>query len=129
VQNLAHLTDIVYNVSQGAATVLWVASTGVLFVDVAVLYFRDRLFFMQNRIFSIPVLAICVIVGSLASITAILDTLSYSWVPQIVTNEQWRYIVGSITVICLIIAGIGSMFANSQAEFEKFERVVKGPAS
>jgi hypothetical protein len=66
-----------------------------------------------------------VIVGSLASIIAILDTLFYSWVPQIVTNEQWRYIVGSITVICLIVAGVGSMFANSQAEWEKFELVTR----
>ena len=125
VQNLTNLTDIVYNVSQGAATVLWVASTGVLFVDVTVLYFRDRLFFMQNRIFPLWILVVCVIVGSLASIVSIVDTLFYSWVPAIVTNEQWRYIVGCITVICLIIAGIGSMFANSQAEWEKFEHAAK----
>jgi amino acid transporter len=123
VTNLKDMADIVYNVSQGAATVLWVASTGVLFVDVAVLYFRDRLFFMQNRIFPIWILVVCVIVGSLASIAAIVDTLFYSWVPHLVTNEQWKYIVGSITVICLVIAGVGSMFANGQAEWEKFEQV------
>jgi amino acid transporter len=126
VTNMTNLTDIVYNVSQGAATVLWVASTGALFVDLAVLYYRDRQLFMQNRIFPVSILAICVIVGTLASITAILDTLFYSWIPQIVTNDQWRYIVGCITVICLIIAGVGSTFANSQAEWEKFERVAKG---
>ena len=129
VPNSSDMTDIVYNVSQGAATVLWVASTAILFVDVTVLYFRDRQFFMRNRIFPIPVLAICVIIGSLASIAAILDTLFYSWVVDLVTNEQWRYIVGSITVICLIIAGIGSMFANSQAEWEKFEQVTKDKTS
>jgi glutamate:GABA antiporter len=123
--NLADMADIVYNVSQGAATVLWVASTGVLFVDVAVLYFRDRQFFLRNRIFPIPILAICVVVGALASIAAILDTLFYSWVIDLVTNEQWRDIVGSITVICLVIAGIGSMFANSQAEWEKFEQITR----
>jgi amino acid transporter len=125
VSNMTHLTDIVYNVSQGAATVLWVASTGVIFVDLAVLYFRDRQLFIQNRIFPQSILAICVTVGTLASIAAILDTLFYSWVPQIVTNEQWRYIVGSITVICLIVAGVGSMFANSQAEWEKFELITR----
>jgi len=125
VKNMTHLTDIVYNVSQGAATVLWVASTAALFVNLAALYFRDRQFFMQNRIFPLSILAVSVIFGTLASIIAILDTLYYSWVPQIVTNEQWRYIVGSITVICLIIAGVGSMFANSQAEWEKFEQVTR----
>ncbi len=123
--NLKDMTDIVYNVSQGAATVLWVASTGVLFLDVTVLYFRDRQFFMQNRIFPIAILAICVIVGSLASIAAILDTLFYSWVINLVTNEQWRAMVGSITVICLIVAGVGSVFANGQAEWEKFKQVTK----
>lgn len=125
VQNLANMTDIVYNVSQGAATVLWVASTGVLFVDVTVLFFRDREFFMQNRIFPLPVLVISVIVGTVSSIVAILDTLYYSWIPQIITHDQWRYVVGAITVICLIIAGAGSMFANSQAEWEKLEQVTR----
>jgi glutamate:GABA antiporter len=119
------LANIVYNVSQGAATVLWTASTAVLFVDVSVLYFRDRAFFLRNRIFPIPILTICVIIGSLASIATIADTLFYSWVPDLVTDGQWRNIVGSITVICLIIAGIGSMFANSQAEWEKFEQINK----
>jgi L-asparagine transporter-like permease len=129
VTNMTHLTDIMYNVSQGAATVLWVASTGALFVNVAALYFRDRQFFIQNLIFPLPILTICVIVGSLASIIAILDTLYYSWIPLIVTHEQWRYIVGSITIICLIIAGVGSMFASSQAEWEKFEQVAKEQAT
>lgn len=128
VPNSVDMTDIVYNVSQGAATVLWVASTAVLFIDVTVLYFRDRAIFMRNRVFPIPVLVICVIVGSLASITAILDTLFYSWVTYLITNEQWRYIVGSITIICLIIAGVGSMFANSQAEWEKLERATRDQA-
>ncbi len=123
--NSKDMTDIVYNVSQGAATVLWVASTAILFVDVTALYFRDRQFFLRNRIFPIPVLIICVVVGSLASIIAILDTLFYSWVVDIITNEQWRYIVGSMTIVCLIIAGVGSMFASSQAEWEKFEQVAR----
>jgi amino acid transporter len=127
VTNSVDMANIVYFVSQGAATILWVASTAVLFVDVAVLYFRDRQFFMQNRIFPIPILVICVIVGFAASIAAIVDTLFYSWIPQTVANEQWSYIVGCISVICLILAGIGSMFANSQAEWEKFKRVVKLP--
>jgi glutamate:GABA antiporter len=125
VTDSADMTDIVYNVSQGAATVLWVASTAILFVDVAVLYFRDRQFFLQNLIFPIPILVICVIVGSLASIAAVVDTLFYSWIVHIVTNEQWRYIVGSITIICLIIAGVGSIFANGQAEWEKFDQITK----
>ncbi len=125
VANSKDMTDIVYNVSQGAATILWVASTAILFVDITALYFRDRQSFLRNRIFSIPVLVICVVVGSVSSIVAVLDTLFYSWVANLITNEQWRYIVGSITIICLIIAGIGSMFANSQAEWEKFEQVTR----
>jgi glutamate:GABA antiporter len=123
--NVAALTDIVYNVSQGAATILWVASTGILFVDITVLYYRDRQFFLQNLIFPIWFLVLCVILGSLATIATIFDALFFSWVVEIVSNEQWRAIVGSITAICLIIASIGSIFASSQAEWEKLAHIVE----
>ena len=119
------LANIVYNVAQGAATVLWTASTAALFINVSVIYFRDKLFVLRNLIFPRWVLFVSVVVGALASIAAILDTLYYSWIPGLVIDAQWRSIVGSITLICLIIAGIGSMFANSQAEWEKFEQITK----
>ena len=74
-----------------------------------------------------PVLWGSIVIGSLACLVAIVDTLLYAWIPQI-SNGQWWYLVGGLTVVCLIIAAIGSLIANGEASWEgaqsTFEQVV-----
>jgi len=122
--NAVDMANEVYNVSQASATLLWVASTSVLFINISALYLRNRRVFHQHRIFPSPILIGCVIIGMVASVAAIVDTLLNSWIVQQISNEQWRNIVGVITVLCLIIAALGSMYASGNASWEKFEQEV-----
>jgi hypothetical protein len=46
-----------------------------------------------------------------------IDTLLYAWIPQI-SNSQWWYLVGGLTLIFLTVAGIGSIVANSEANWQ-----------
>jgi len=108
----------VYNVSQAAAALVWAISAGFLFVDLLGCYLRDRRGFLQQRIFPMPILWATIVIGTIGCVLAIVDTLLYSWIPQI-GNGQWWYIVGSLTLIFLIIAGIGSIFANSEAAWQQ----------
>ncbi len=111
------LANEVYNVTQAAATLVWAISTAFFFINIVIFYFRDRQSFNLQRIFPMPVLWLCSIVGPIACATAIVDTLLNSWIPQI-DNAHWWYIVGGLTLICLIIAGIGSMLASSEAAWQ-----------
>ncbi len=116
----------VYNVSQAAATLVWAISTVFLFINLALCYFQHRQRFHEQRIFPMPVLWGSIVIGSLACLVAIVDTLLYAWIPQI-SNGQWWYLVGGLTIVCLVIAAIGSLIANGEATWEEaqstFEQV------
>jgi glutamate:GABA antiporter len=111
------LANEVYNVSQAGATLVWAISAAFFFVNLAIFFFRDRANFKRQRIFPGPVLLACIIIGPISCMVAIVDTLFFSWIPQI-DNSHWWYIIGGLTLVCLTIAAIGSMFATSEAAWQ-----------
>lgn len=119
--NPAALSIEVYNVSVASATLVWAISTAFLFINIIIFYFRDRANFRKQRIVPMPLLAASVIVGPIACLLAIVDTLFFSWIGAYISNAQWWYIIGGVTLTCIIIAAIGSMFASSEATWETME--------
>jgi glutamate:GABA antiporter len=113
----ADLSTEVYDVLLAAATLVWATSTLFLFVNITKFYFRDRLRFLKQAIFPLPVLGISVVLGSVSCLLAIFGTLFYSWT-ALISNGQWFLIIGGLTLICLIIATIGSIYATSEAAWE-----------
>ena len=49
-------------------------------------------------------------------------TLAFSWNSTLIPNANWWYIIGGLTVMCLIVAAIGSMVASSEAAWEGFNK-------
>jgi glutamate:GABA antiporter len=117
--NAAMLNSNVYNIVISASTLVWAISTAFLFINLAKFYFNDRKAFRAKLIFPMPVLWICIVLGTTTCIVSIVGTLLYSLIPQQIDNSHWWYIVGGITIVCLIIAAIGGMFASSEADWEK----------
>ena len=113
----ANLSIDVYNVSQATATLVWAVSSTFFFVCLVILYRRDTQAFRRQRILPMPILWLCCLVGPLACLLAIIDTIKNSWIPQI-SNNQWWWIVSGITVILIIVAALGSMVANSEAGWQ-----------
>jgi amino acid transporter len=103
----------VYNVSQAAAALVWAISAAFLFLDLVGCYFRYRQSFHQRRIFPISLLWASSIIGPRGCLLA--------WIPQI-SNSQWWYIVGGLTLMFLMIAAIGSLLANSEAGWEVMQK-------
>jgi amino acid transporter len=119
-QDQMNFSIIVYNISQAAASLVWAVSAAFLFINLAVCALRHPRDLQRHRIFPLPVLWMCILLGLLSSVLAIVDTLFFSWIKQ-VSDGQWWYLVGSLTVIFLIIAGVGSMIANSEAYWQDFK--------
>ncbi|HVB73300.1 MAG TPA: APC family permease [Ktedonobacteraceae bacterium] len=119
--NAGTLNQIVYNVVISASTLVWAISTAFLFVDLVKFYLQDRYTFIKLLIFPMPILWVCIVLGTISCVVSILGALLYSLIPNLIGNGSWWYIVGGITLACIIIAVIGSMFANGQATWEKFE--------
>ena len=113
----ADIANEVFTVSLSTLTIVWAVSSIFLFIDLVVLYLRDTAWFHHNRIFPMPLLWVCIVVAPLASLVAIVVTLRYSPIPQI-GDSQWWYVVGGLTLISLIFAAIGSIFATSEASWQ-----------
>ena len=116
--NAATLNTIVYNVVISASTLVWAISTAFLFIDLVKFYVQDRRVFRKLLIFPMPVLWISIVLGTASCVVGIIGALFYSLIPNLIDNSKWWYIVGGITLACIIIAAIGSMFANSEASWQ-----------
>jgi len=119
--NPAILNSIIYNVVISASTLVWAISTAFLFIDLAKFYTQDRIAFRRQMLFPMPVLWASIVLGTTTCFISIVGTLLYSLIPQEMGNTQWFYIVGGITVVCLVMAAIGSMIARSEADWESFK--------
>jgi glutamate:GABA antiporter len=116
--NAAILNIIVYNAVISASTLVWAISTAFLFIDLVKFYLQDRRTFRKLLIFPMPVLWVSIVLGTISCVVSIIGALVYSLIPTYVDNSKWWYIVGGITLACIVIAAIGSMFANSEASWQ-----------
>lgn len=107
----------IYNVSQAAAVLVWAISASFLFIDLIGCYRRYRDAFRRWLFLPMPLLWLCIFVGILFCIGAILDTLVFSWTPAI-GNNYWGLFVGGLTGLFLIGAIVGSIVATSEAAWE-----------
>jgi amino acid transporter len=118
VANAATLTAQIYTVISAALTLIWTIATLFYFVNVVGLFVRQRALLTAHRVVPIPILMLCSLVGSLMCIFTIVACLVYSWIPALLSNTSWFLYVGCLTVTILTIAGIISMVANGQADWE-----------
>ncbi|GHO99810.1 hypothetical protein KSF_098580 [Reticulibacter mediterranei] len=114
----ANLTVEVYNVMLAASTLVWAFSNLFLFINVAVCYFRDRNAFLKQSLFPLPLFFVSIPLGAVSCVLAIIDTLFNSWIGTLIDNAHWLLAIGGLTLICIIIAAIGSMYASSEATWE-----------
>jgi amino acid transporter len=112
-----NLSTEVYNVMLASSTLVWAFSAGFLFFNLIRLQLTHPWLLRERRIFPAPVLWGSIVLGVTACLLAILGTLFYSWT-TLISNGQWLAIISVLTFTYLVIAAIGSMFANSEASWE-----------
>jgi len=103
----------VYVVSQAATNVIWCISMIFLFLDLPILLVRfRRLFARRPEQLVAPswLLYLCSTLGGVASLLGIWTTLSHSWVPNLIPNEQWLQFVGLSAIIFLGIGLVSSAY-------------------
>lgn len=115
----ATLNSEVYNVVISASTLVWAISTAFLPLNLVKFYFNDRRAFLKRLIFPMPVLWISIVLGIATCVISIIGALVFSLIPQHISNNIWWLIVGGITAVCLVVAGIGGMLASSEADWQK----------
>jgi len=117
----ADLATDVYNVLLAALTLILALSTIFFFIDLFALYRQNRTYFNQHRIFPMWVLWTCMIVGPIACLAVVANTLQNSWIPQLISNNQWFLATGTIILVSIVFTVIGAMIASSQVNWEMWE--------
>ncbi|GAC1649534.1 MAG: amino acid permease [Ktedonobacteraceae bacterium] len=118
----ADLATDVYNVLLAALTLILALSTIFFFINLVAIYLRDRTGFHQQRIFPMWILLVCSVVGPIACLVVVVNTLQNSWIPQLIPNSQWFLITGVIILVAIFFTAIGTMLASSQASWEAWEQ-------
>ncbi len=116
----ANLTNELFTLSLYSHSMIWAIASIFLFVDLLVLYVRNPRAFHARRIFPMPVLWTCILVAPLACVLAVIVTLSYSPIPQLIPTNLWGGIVGGLTLLWLFFAALGSVLASGEAAWEDF---------
>jgi amino acid transporter len=115
------LATQVYNVVLAALTLIFSLTTVFYFFDLVAASKRDRRYFRQNLVCPEWLLWASVVVGPLTCLVVVWDTLANSWIPQLIPNGQWWYLVGGIAFLSLLVAGIMTMYGSIQTIYEELE--------
>lgn len=120
-------TSEVYNVLGASLLLVWSVSFMFPFIDLAALYVRNRWAFRRRRVVPLPLLAVSVLVGTLLCGATIVITLFNSFLPTLIPNGTWLYVVGGITLVCLVLCAFGSILTTGQANWEQMSEVKASP--
>lgn len=116
----ADLAVKVYNVSLAVVSIIWGLITVFFYICLWRLYSRDRENFLRKRIFPLPVLVATCILGPIGCVATIAGALLYSWIPSLIPNTVWTFVVGGVVVACFVLVAVGSMFTTSEAAWQNW---------
>ncbi len=116
------LAYAIYNVLQAVTSMIWVLSSIQLFVLPLWLLYHQHYHKNVTRAAQAFLTGACC-VGIGASIIGIWGTISSSWVPNLVPNQQWSVLVLAITVLALGIGWLGSELPRVYALLSEQRRV------
>jgi amino acid transporter len=119
----ASFTSEAYNVLDASLLLVWAISFMFPFLDVAALFLKHRKVFRNLRVMPLPLLTVSVVCGTLLCAATIIITLFNSFIPTLIPDATWWYVVGGITLIWLTLCAIGSMLTNSQATWEQMAEI------
>jgi amino acid transporter len=125
----AIFTSETYNVLGASLLLVWAVSFLFPFIDVAALWLRFPRAFHARRVIPGPLLALCVLIGTLLCGATIVITLFNSFIPALIPDSSWWYIVGICTLTWLTMCAIGSMLTNSEVHWEEMQQISSGDAT
>jgi len=122
------LSSIAYNVIGASLLLVWAVSFLFPFLDVCILYFKERPLFQEAHILPLPllfpVIAVCCITGIGLCLLTIGFTLSNSFIPTLIPNATWWYIIGGSALGGLILFAAFSLLTSSEAQWEEMRQSV-----
>nr|BBH93649.1 hypothetical protein KTA_18480 [Thermogemmatispora argillosa] len=114
-----NLSVIFYNVSVASVGTVWQTIMIFIYIDLALLLQKRWAEVRSRLIMPSWLLWVAIVVGPLTSLVSVISSLLVSWIPQQLDNAHWQYSVIGLMSIVLIAALIGSLYASSQASWQR----------
>lgn len=105
VLSIKDVSDVLFEILQAAASVIWCISMVILFIDVLTIRYKFQPLFERIRLAPNWIFILCSVVGMLASVGAIYVTFTSPWkkTPEIST-VQWDIWLAGIAIVSLMVA-------------------------
>lgn len=116
-----NLNSIAYTVIGASLALVWALSYMLPFVNVTILWLRHRKQHMSGWFLSVPIMMVCVVLGVVTLGISILTTLFNSFLPSLIPNSSWWYIIGLVLLACLVLCWFGAVYGSSEARFEQMQ--------
>jgi amino acid transporter len=117
----ANLNSIAYNVIGASLALVWALSYMFPFVNVIILWLRQRKQMVTGWFLPAPMMLICVGLGIVTLGSSILTTLFNSFLPALIPNSSWWYIIGLVLLACLVLCWLGAVYGSSEARYEQMQ--------
>jgi amino acid transporter len=118
-----NLAAEIFSITQATASLVWIIAATFLFIDLIGCYLSDRQGFYQRRIMPIPLQFLCILLGLASSTLAITTILLFSWTP-LIPDTVWIYLVGSLTMVILIVSTFSSMIARGESAWHEMRSLL-----
>jgi amino acid transporter len=119
----ASFTSETYNVLGASLLLVWAVSFLFPFIDMAALWLRHPRALRVRLVVPGPLLAFSVLIGTFLCAATIVMTLFNSFIPALIPNHAWWYIVGICTLTWLTICAVGSMLTHGEANWEQMQHL------
>ena len=126
--NPANLNSEAYNVLGASLLLVWAVSFAFPFIDVVVLSLNRRAGRRCPHLFPLPLVLCCAVTGTALCAGTIAITLFNSFIPTLVPDGTWWYVVGGLALACLALCAMASLFTNSEATWENVVGTTSGGA-
>ena len=112
-----------YNVLQAVASIVWVVSSIQLFALPFVFLYRNKTqeHRLSKKAYALLLIMSCVGIGT--STVAIWDTVTSSWIPNLITNDHWGILVLGVAVLALAVGWLSSELPRAQSLLSEQRRV------
>ncbi len=99
------LALIIYNVLQGSAAIIWsISSVQLLAFPLILLVVRAQ---KRETTLKMRVILVCFsVLGIMAALVGICETLLSSWIPSLVANSRWTSLIVTITLCSLFVGWV-----------------------
>lgn len=118
-----NLSNEVFNIGAGVVTIIWCFASMFPYICLLSFFVKDREAFRQQGVLSPLLLWATIVLGVVGCLITISDVFFYSWIPSLISNSNWSWIIGGLLGASCTFGLIFSMFATREVAWQRLKEL------